>query len=189
MLIVCSFSISRTDPSCNAAIESITVEPRVTEDAAEWIVGQLQETCLLKSWQEEEGDPAWLYDQALGLIVLTDTILDAAKCLADRLRVLQNTDGSWNSGYHATSTPITSIEPITQPVGSNAWTVYAITWITHPGVNGEAFINARQGAQWLADMQFEDGSVPDVPGSAARQLNRISILGGRLSDWVSSSSR
>jgi hypothetical protein len=118
---------ARSVPTASA---QITVEPTIAQRAAGWIATQVKQTaqgCLVKSWAEEEADLAWLYDQALALIVFTDTNLDQATCLANQLHALQNADGSWHSGYHYASQPVTSVEPTT-PIGANAWTVYALAY-------------------------------------------------------------
>ena len=71
---------TRTVPS---DFEPVTVPPTVTQKAAAWIAARQQPSGLLQSWQEEypqypEKDFAWLYDQALGLIVLSETDLSKA---------------------------------------------------------------------------------------------------------------
>ena len=149
---------SRTVPS---DFECVTANPTVTQQAATWVAGQQQPSGLLKSWQEEPADYAWLYDQALGLIVLCETDLHRAQQLATTLHSLQNDDGSWYAGYHySTTLPIT----ITKPVGANAWTVYALSYYYLKSCDPTAYQDAKEGAGWLASLQRPDCSLPALPG-------------------------
>jgi hypothetical protein len=129
----------------------VAVAPTVTQRAAQYIANQQQNGGLLKSWQEEPADFAWLYDQALGLIVLSESgYLPQANQLATKLHNLQNDDGSWYVGYHyLTSAPITTAKP----VGAIAWTVYALTRYYQMGGTPMAYQDALRGAAWLASLQ------------------------------------
>jgi len=148
---------SRTVPS---DFEVVTANPTVTQQAATWIRDQQKPSGLLKSWQEESADDAWLYDQALGLIVLSETDCSRAAQLAAKLRALQNEDGSWYAGYdYSTTLPITT----SKPVGANAWTVYALRhycWMCNESMACQA---ALSGTTWLSDLQRLDGSLPAEP--------------------------
>ncbi|MBZ0292534.1 MAG: terpene cyclase/mutase family protein [Anaerolineae bacterium] len=151
---------SRTVPSSFA---SVTVEPTVLGRAASWIGNQQQSGGLLKSWYEESLDYAWLYDQALGLIVLSETDSAKANQLANKLHSLQNGDGSWYYGYHyLTNSPIDTKKDI----GPIAWTIYALMhyYFQNPaGVQAAAaYQDARQGAAWLASQQNGDGSLSNI---------------------------
>lgn len=149
---------SRTVPS---DFEPITIAPTVTLKAADWISDQQQSGGLLKSWQEESWDSAWLYPQALGLIVLSDNHHPQAHKLANTLHVSQNLDGSWYAGYHyLTNIPIT----MEKPVGANAWTIYALKYYSWRTGVLTAAQDAWEGAEWLADLQRPDGCLPAYPG-------------------------
>lgn len=152
---------SRSVPS---DFELVTADPTVTQRAAAWVGAQQQPGGLLKSWQEESADYAWLYDQALGLIVLSETDLTRAHQLAAKLHDLQNTDdGSWYVGYdYSTNAPITT----TKPIGAIAWTVYALRRYYLMGGTPTAYQDANEGAGWLASLQRPDGSLPALPGEA-----------------------
>ena len=155
---------SRTVPS---DFECVTANPTVTQQAAAWVASQQQPSGLLKSWQEESADYAWLYDQALGLIVLSETDLDRAEQLATKLNELQNDDGSWYAGYYSTTiTTTTIITPIvtSQPIGANAWTIYALSYYSLKNDDTTAYQDALEGAGWLASLQRPDGSLPALPG-------------------------
>ena len=153
---------ARTVPS---DFEPVTVPPTVTQKAADWIAARQQPSGLLKSWQEEYQDYAWLYDQALGLIVLSETDLSKAGKLTDTLHTRQNADGSWYNGYH-----FTTLEPadLGKPVGANAWMVYALMRYYWRSGNQTALQDALEGAGWLAALQRPDGSLPgEVSGTGA----------------------
>ena len=154
---------ARTVPS---DFEPVTVPPTVTQKAADWIAARQQPSGLLKSWQEEYQDYAWLYDQALGLIVLSETDLSKAGQLADTLHALHNPDGSWYNGYHFTT--MLPVDDTRKPVGANAWLVYALMRYYWRSGNQTALQDALEGAAWLATLQRSDGSLPgEVSGTGA----------------------
>jgi hypothetical protein len=145
----------------------------VTQKAAAWVAARQQPSGLLQSWQEEYAkDPAkdfaWLYDQALGLIVLSETDLTKADKLANALYTVQNPDGSWYDGYHFTTKDPANI---VKPVGANAWMVYALMHYYLRSGNQTAHQDAQEGAAWLAALQRPDGSLPGEvtmsPGTGA----------------------
>ena len=155
---------SRDVPS---SFECVTAAPTVTQQAAAWVADQWEDAGLLKSWHEEPADFAWLYDQALGLIVLSETDPDRAEQLATTLHNLQNDDGSWYAGYHySTTLPITRTDRVTTdtPVGANAWTVYSLVYYFLRSGDTIAYQDALEGATWLSDLQQPDGSLPALPG-------------------------
>ena len=161
---------ARTVPS---DFEPVTLPPTVAHLAAAWVAARQQPSGLLQSWQEEyPQDPAkdfaWLYDQALGLIVLSETDLSKASRLADALHIRQNPEGSWYDGYHFTTlTPANTVKP----VGANAWLVFALMRYYSMSRNQTAYQDALEGAAWLATLQRLDGSLPGEvitsPGTGA----------------------
>jgi hypothetical protein len=153
-----------------------TTTTTVTQQAAAWIASQqYTATGLLRSWKEEAVDNAWLYDQALGLLVLSEAgyTIEATR-LANRLHTLQNQDGSWYEGYqYLTAKPITktvemTITTVTTPtaVGAQAWAIYALARYAAKQVSLQAYQDARAGANWLAELQRSDGSLPAAPSEA-----------------------
>ncbi|MGD9100810.1 MAG: hypothetical protein PVF45_10050, partial [Anaerolineae bacterium] len=126
--------------------------------AAAWIASRQQPSGLVWSWEEETPGKAWLYDQALALIVLSETDMDRAATLAATLAGLQNMDGSWYDGYYAGSaTPLT----LNKWEGSVAWLVYALTRHVQAGGDPVHVTHAISGATWLKSRQaqFADGRV------------------------------
>ncbi len=134
----------------------VTAALTVTQQAATWIGDRQQPGGLLKSWQEEPSDYAWLYDQALALIVLSETDMSRANQLAAKLHDLQNGDGSWYVGYHYVND-----DPIEtkKDVGPIAWLVYALTRYHLLNGDSAAYEDAREGAAWLATQQTPEGSL------------------------------
>jgi hypothetical protein len=148
--------ISRPVP---ANFETITAPTATVQIAAEWIAARQQPGGLLKSWQEEAADFSWLYDQALGLLVLSDTDRPRAGQLASQLVDLQNTDGSWYFGYHyLTGLPIDTPKDI----GPIAWLVYALKHYALKSGDSAAEQAALKGADWLATQQQADGSLSAI---------------------------
>ncbi len=127
--------------------------------AAAWIAARQQAGGLLKSWQEEAADNAYLYDQALAVLVLTDTHRSRADQLVAKLIELQNADGSWNSNFRfltgAKVGPASDIGPI-------AWAVYALARYHLKTGNAAALQAAKRGAAWIAGWQRADGSVATI---------------------------
>jgi len=100
--------------------DTIISDTSVTNKAAGFIQAQQQPDSLLKSWKEEEADFAWLYDQGIGLIVLSETNKTSAEKLAYKLIHLQNSDGSWYEGYnYVNEIPLSQLKPL----GAIAWTI------------------------------------------------------------------
>lgn len=148
-------SMSRTIPT---AYETVVVSPTRASQAAAWIASRQQPSGLVWSWEEETPGRAWLYDQALALIILSETDLARASTLAETLAGLQNTDGSWYDGYAAASAaPLT----LNKWEGSVAWLVYALTRYVAAGGDSSYMTNAVNGASWLKtrQMEFSDGRV------------------------------
>ena len=148
-------SMSRTIPT---AYESVVLNPTRAASAAAWIAAQQQPSGLVWSWEEERPGKAWLYDQALALIVLSETDMARATTLATTLAGLQNADGSWYDGYYAGSAaPLT----LKKWEGSVAWLVYALTRHVATGGNSIYMTSAINGATWLKgrQAQFNDGRV------------------------------
>ena len=138
---------------------TVTVPITIVPTAAQWIAARQQTGGLLKSWQEESADYAWLYDQALGLLVLSDTDRARADQLAGKLISLQNADGSWYVGYHyLTDLPIATLKDS----GPIAWLVYALSQYSLKSGDMAAYQTAVKGADWLAMQQTPDGSLSAI---------------------------
>jgi hypothetical protein len=143
-------------------LDTIISDTFVTNNAARFILAQQQPDSLLKSWKEEESDFAWLYDQGIGLIVLSETNKTAAKKLAGKLIHLQNPDGSWYEGYnYVNDVPLSNLKPL----GAIAWIIYGITYYYWCTSDTSARNSAVKGANWLAALQRENGSLPTLETS------------------------
>jgi hypothetical protein len=144
-----------------SAFETVSISPFVLKKASAWIASQQKPSGLVKSYQEEPANFAWLYDQALALLVFTQTNLPRATNLFNKLHALQNPDGSWYAGYDTVSGNAISL---TKPVGANAWMVYAISRYAYVSNQKKAFDDAIQGGSWLATLQRLDGGMPAFQG-------------------------
>jgi len=170
------------DRAIPTGYEQATVPPAVLRKAALWVAARQQPRGLLQSWQEEylqdpSKDFAWLYDQALGLIVLSETDLPKADRLADAVHTLQDPGGWWYGGYH-----FTSMQPATavKPVGANAWMVYALMRYYQRSGSQTARQDALEGAAWLATLQRSNGS---LPGQVITVQDNGAPTEGNLSGW------
>jgi hypothetical protein len=132
--------------------------------AAGWIASMQRQSGLVKSWEQETAEAAWLYDQALALLVFCDAGLEErARRLAGALHELQLPEGAWHAGYEArTMAPLHD----SQPVGAVAWTVYALARYGRRCGSATAYEDAVRGAAWLAGLQRADGSLPALPGES-----------------------
>ncbi|MFQ5613127.1 MAG: endo-1,3-alpha-glucanase family glycosylhydrolase [Anaerolineae bacterium] len=148
-------SMSRPIPT---TYESVVVSPTRAASAAAWIASRQQPSGLVWSWEEETPGKAWLYDQALALLVLSETDLSRAAALAITLADLQNPDGSWYDGYEVDATKELTTN---KWEGAVAWAVYALTRYVANGGDPNFMTNAISGATWLKgrQMQFADGRV------------------------------
>jgi hypothetical protein len=166
-IIIDELQIANLASRVPGSFETFNASPSVVSRAAAWIGRQQKASGLLKSWYEETVDYAWLYDQALGLLVLSETDLLRARKLADRLHHLQNDDGSWYFGYFSTTNVRIDEQ---KDIGAVAWLAYALTRYSARESNVEAADRARQDAYeaavWLAQQQKPDGSL-----EASTELN------------------
>jgi hypothetical protein len=141
--------------------------------AALYIAGQQRSTGLCVSWKEEPDPKAWLYDQALALIVLTRegvwtngvAASDAAVragALAAFITARQKPDGHWPRAWN----PVTGAELVDdQWVGDQAWWVTALAQFASRSGDPAASASAERGAAWLASRVGAGGSV--VPSTEA----------------------
>ncbi|MBZ0281794.1 MAG: hypothetical protein K8L97_13730 [Anaerolineae bacterium] len=169
---------SRSIPS---NFETVSISPAVRNAAAGWIAARQQPGGLLKSWQEESFNFAYTYDQGVALIVLANTDLPKARLLVERLRQLQNADGSWYHNYdYGTNTPVISAK---RDIGPIAWIVLGLMRYYALEPDGDkaqlAYTDAAQGAAWIAAQQRSDGSVRIVQNGTLQEP----ITEWNLSAW------
>lgn len=126
--------------------------------AVRFISSQQRATGLCVSWKEELDPKAWLYDQALALIVLTregmwlsgipqnEAALNA-KALVDFITSKQKPDGHWPRAWN----PDTGTELVDDLwVGDQAWWVMAVAQYAAKSHDMATATSAQQGAEWLA---------------------------------------
>jgi hypothetical protein len=154
--------------------ESINPDKIAAAKAVEYILNQQKSTGLLLSWKEEPAPKAYLYDQALALIVLTREgiwqagapINDAAqmaKRLVNFLIGAQKTDGHWPRAWN----PETGDELADDGwVGDQAWWIMALMEYVRKFGDATAFASAQKGADWLAAKINPNGkAVPSTEGT------------------------
>jgi len=141
------------------------------QKAAGFIANQQKPGGLLKSWQEETVDFSWLYDQALGLFVLSRTDSAKADLLVDKLHTLQNPDGSWFFGYHyLTDESIKAFENGVlidkKDIGPVAWLVLALMDYRARSSDAQrqalALADAQEAAAWIATYQEQSGRISTI---------------------------
>jgi hypothetical protein len=119
--------------------------------AAQWLASQQQETGLLKSWADESGCTAHVYDQALALIVFSHAgMWPEADAVVGALAQAQNSDGSWCKSYDCLNSSLPCVH-CHKWEGDIAWAVYALGRYralggSHPG----ASLAMCKGARWLS---------------------------------------
>jgi hypothetical protein len=130
----------------------------VASKAAAYILSVQKPNGLVVSWKEEPTPKAWLYDQALALMVFTregeftgglpvNAQGRAAKKLADFLVSHQKADGHWSRGW----SPITGMSIAEDDwVGDPAWCVVALAEYAAKAGVAAARTSASKGADWLA---------------------------------------
>lgn len=122
--------------SCNskaraipAGFERLTGNPAVAAAAAAWIANRQNATTgLIPSWSGDADPLAYLYDDALALMVLMSTHPQKAAQLAATLLSLQLPDGSWHRRYNAATKAIVPMGDLDAEfwVGDIAWMTYAL---------------------------------------------------------------
>ena len=141
--------------------------------AVSYILSQQRATGLIVSWKEEPEPKAWLYDQALALIVLSregiwfsgipqnETAL-SAKALVDFITSKQKLDGHWPGAWN----PDTGAELVDDLwVGDQAWWVIAVAQYVAKSQDFITEASMQRGADWLAVRINDSGAL--VPSTEA----------------------
>ena len=140
---------------------TITPNSRAAEKAVAYLLSQQQTTGLFTSWKEEELEnpppKAYLYDQALVLLVLTRKGLRSeAERLVDFLVPRQKSDGHWARRWN----PKTGEEQDDdQWVGDQAWWIFALRQYANKWSDQDAAAASKRGAAWLAKKVKSSGMV------------------------------
>ncbi|MBI4581265.1 MAG: hypothetical protein HY718_16300 [Planctomycetes bacterium] len=155
-LVASANSKPRTVP---LGFERLTGNSAVAADAAEWIAGrQDPNTHLIPSWEGDAGPWAYLYDQALALLVLMHEHPDEAADLAEAIAALQLPDGSWHRRYDTTTgLPVSMNDPAAEFwVGDTSWMVYALARYAGHVQSLEYARSALRGAAYLKTQLYDD---------------------------------
>jgi len=142
--------------------------------AVQYIINQQQSTGLCVSWKEELEPKAWLYDQALALIVLTregiwlngipqNEAALSAKALVDFITSRQKTDGHWPRAWN----PVSGVQIVDDLwVGDQAWWVIAAVQYVAKSQDMITSTSVQRGADWLAVRISANGAlVPSTEGN------------------------
>ena len=142
--------------------------------AINYIFNQQKATGLITSWKEEPDPKAWLYDQALALIVLSregfwidgvpwNEAATRAKALAEFITSHQKYDGHWPRAWN----PDNGSELLDDLwVGDQAWWVIALAQYVLKSHDTLAFTSMDKGADWLISRIGTNGSlVPSTEGN------------------------
>lgn len=151
-----------------------TVSPQVTQHAVDYLLASQASTGLFISWQQEPSQKAYLYDQALVLIVLTregiwqqgrpdNDAAQAAQRLVTFISQVQKSDGHWARAWN----PHTGEELSDDGwVGDQAWWVMALSSYAARSGDTAAHTSAQRGAEWLATRIDTGGKVvPSTEGN------------------------
>jgi hypothetical protein len=160
---------------CQQQFEILTTQDTTARNkAVRYIIDQQRATGLCISWKEEPEVKAWLYDQALALIVLTregiwfngipqnESAL-SAKALADFITSQQKLDGHWPRMWN----PDNGTEHVDDLwIGDQAWWIIALTQYARKSQDIVTLTSAQKGANWLALRINENGGlVPSTEGN------------------------
>ena len=135
--------------------------------AVGYVASRQQSSGLCVSWKEESPAKAWLYDQALALIVFSregewangipaNAMAKSADKLAAFLVAHQKSDGHWARAWRAAS----GNELVNDLwVGDQAWCVLALSQYAETSGSQPAQQAAQRGGAWLADRIDANGFI------------------------------
>jgi hypothetical protein len=147
--------------------ESITPDSVAQSKTVSYILNQQQSPGLIVSWKEESEQKAYLYDQALALIVLSregrwqvgtpqNEATVGAKRLADFIVTHQKSDGHWARAW----LPRTGAQIVDdQWIGDQAWCVIALNQYIASSGDTSASAAMQSAAAWLAAKVQANGFV------------------------------
>ncbi|RPH91911.1 MAG: hypothetical protein EHM72_18225, partial [Calditrichaeota bacterium] len=138
--------------------ETVIGNSGAASQAADYLISQQESSGLLVSWKEESDAKAYLYDQALALIVLSrrglwyegkaqNEAAVAADRLADFLISRQKHDGHWARAWD----PHTGAQIVDDSwIGDQAWCIIGLKQYALLSGKTAAEDALQQGADWLA---------------------------------------
>ncbi len=154
--------------------ETITPDSVAANRAVNYLLWQQMASGLFRSWKEEAEPRAYLYDQALTLIVLTrvgkwengipvNPAAQKAQKLVQFLTSHQKGDGHWGRAWN----PASGVELTDDRwVGDQAWWMIALSEYLQKANAADARHALEKGAQWLEIQVHADGSVvPSTEGT------------------------
>lgn len=161
------------------AFQKASADPSFAEAAANWIRSRQTAAGVVGSWAEEPEQKAYLYDQALALLVLTNEgqwtvagpaneMAEAAARLVQAVNSRQKSAGYWPRRFRPDSgEPWPTGDPgFDYWIGDQAWWVYALAAFSAKADDRRALQKAKLGAEWLYARVCPNGQVvPSTEGS------------------------
>ncbi|MFH1653455.1 MAG: hypothetical protein ABIE74_05305 [Pseudomonadota bacterium] len=126
-----------------------------------WILKQRMKNGLINSYKGNKEDFAHLYDQAVAIIALIHAgKYPEARRIIDRLRRLQNRDGSWYSCYNGKNKRCLLGNPddIGRHSGPIAWVLMALNLYEHKTRDKRYAAMIKKILNWLEGMRNKDTS-------------------------------
>jgi hypothetical protein len=123
------------------------------QEQIDWICAQqdLHATGLVDSYENYSDDEAWIYDQALAIIALTNAgELVRARMVLDELQDLQLANGAWYEGYHAADATKINSKHVTGPI---AWVVMGINYYERRTGDSNYAAVAARALGWMDTMR------------------------------------
>jgi hypothetical protein len=152
---------------------SVAPDPAAVLGTIEYVRRQKHASGLFLSWKDETTPVAWLYDQALVLLLLVrEGRWSEADSLVSHLISEQQFDGRWPPGWDLTD-PVDPAPPAYgidyDWVGDQAWMVYALQ--VYASLSAYPVAGAAEAAEmagdWLASRVDPDGRVLTRSGGEA----------------------
>lgn len=120
-----------------------------------WLKSQSAKTGLVDSYQGDEKDNAYTYDQALAAIAFTEAgEVCEARAIFKALASLQQTNGSWKTSYGAENGSACEPYVYTNPV---SWVVMSLNYYEAKTDDEQFSLMANKAMGWLDTMTITEG--------------------------------
>ncbi len=147
--------------------ESVRPNAAAADNAVSFILSQQEASGLFVAWKQDSVPNAYLYDQALALIVLTregwksvnpsQQAAQSAKRLVEALNLKQDpSDGHWPRHFDPQTG---NVKGDNQWVGDQAWWIMALMQYFIKSGDSSVYYSAQRGAEWLEKKIDLDGKV------------------------------